>query len=195
MMRWVAGLLAFALVGVAGCRLQSDLYAQTQLVVDIDAEVAVRLKTQQVHVIVTPTQQSGSAFLPIANATPLFSNDYTTAMSSGEHWPVRLTLLPQSSAGELFTVTATAIDGSGAFVAEVSVASGYTANEVHYLRLLHRHVPRRLAGSRARAAVLAECGLGRAGRSQHYAARQRRVQRHRCGRGAARSVHEEQRRL
>ena len=104
MMRWLAGLLALALVFVAGCKLQSNLYVQTQLIVDIDAEVAVRLKTQQVHVVVMPTQQSGSAFLPIPNAVPTLSNDFTTALSPGEHWPIRLTLMPQLSNSELARV-------------------------------------------------------------------------------------------
>jgi len=131
MFRFSAGLLAFCGF-VSACQLDSKVSVPTKLVVDIDAELPVRLRSEQLHVlVVSASDDAGSG------GQPLLEHEFRPGTASDGGWPIRIELLPApADVDRTFSLTATAYDGSRAYVAEARVNSGYVANEVHHVRLV-----------------------------------------------------------
>ena len=131
MFRTCAAVLAICGL-VSACQLDSKVSTPTKLVVDVDAELPVRLRSEQLHVLVTSIPDEAGAL-----EQPQFEQEFHPNSSADGGWPIRIELLPQpAEAQRKFSFTATAYDGARAFLAEARVQSNYVANEVHYVRLV-----------------------------------------------------------
>ena len=122
----------FVLSLLGGCKLQSRVTPETQVVVDIDAESLVRerMQTLAVQVVAASSGRDGQG------ASPLLSMSVQPGQEGQPSWPVRIVLKPR--AGEVersFAITATARDADADLV-QKRIISGYMLGQVRYARLL-----------------------------------------------------------
>jgi hypothetical protein len=128
-MRILFGLWAAAL---CSCQLDSAWSPETQVVIDIDADEAVRARTTSVEVQIAGSKDQDS----LVNAESSLDERVPVGGSDDKPWPLRFVVKPRSNDDtRLFLVTVTARDADDAFVAQVRGATGYVSGEVRQLRL------------------------------------------------------------
>jgi hypothetical protein len=127
---WLWALLVVGLLG--GCKLQSRLSPETQVLIDVDAEPLVRERMQSLAVQVV-VASSGS---DDQGAAPLVDMTVQPGQEGQPSWPVRLVLKPRAGEAERrFAITATARDGDTDLV-QKRIITGYMVGQVRYARVL-----------------------------------------------------------
>jgi hypothetical protein len=121
----LASLVAPALI--SACMSPSSA-TPTELVVDIDAEPAVKARAQTLHVVV-------EAAVDVSDPKQLSSSLDQSVKTA--KLPLRVALVPLfGSARRKLVLTATALDAKQVLVAQARLVSGYVADEVRYAHLL-----------------------------------------------------------
>jgi Calcium-binding EGF domain/EGF domain len=116
---------------VSACNVDSSVGPQTQVVVDIDAEPRVRLRSAQLQLFIVGARARDSADVPS------LQRQLTLGHDGAPNWPLRLVLVPKNGdASRMFTVTATALDANDSFVAAVRLMSGYVRDQIRYAKLV-----------------------------------------------------------
>ncbi|HMI92863.1 MAG TPA: hypothetical protein VK509_15920 [Polyangiales bacterium] len=119
------------LVACAGCREAAN---ETQVMVEVDAEHAVRARIRDVDFEV----HSGQG--PIESWTPRYAKSLTAGSERGQssvRWPLEVALVPRAGQTERnYVAVATARDERGAALARVRVISGYVDGKSLRLPLL-----------------------------------------------------------
>lgn len=121
---WFLALLAV----LAGCGQETARGSATQVIVEIDAESAVRAEAASLRVRV-----EGGDGVDALGGRVLRLDETLKPID----FPKRLALVPlDRDVRRAFVVTATVYDADGEFVAEARLVSGYVPSEVRYARLL-----------------------------------------------------------
>lgn len=106
-----------------------DTIDATQVMVVVDAQTAVRTRTEKLHVVV-----QGSAGRAGVEERDPYDRMFT---GSKLEWPHRTGLAPlDGDVKRVYTFTATALDGDGKFVAQVRAISGYVKGKALELPLM-----------------------------------------------------------
>jgi hypothetical protein len=126
----LASLLAFA----ASCKFEREVIPATQLVVDIDAEPSVRARLDSVQVFVAGARHRDN----LEERTRVFDASIQPGSApESPQFPVRVVLTPEAGdARRVFELTATALDLSGAQVAQARVITGYVSHQIRWVRLV-----------------------------------------------------------
>lgn len=101
----------------------------TEVIVEVDADDSLKALAHSVRVRV----EGGDGLNNVAQRTTRLEETLSVA-----DFPRRVALVPApgASADRVFVITATALDGDGAFLAEARLIGGYIAGQVRYARLV-----------------------------------------------------------
>ena len=126
--------LLLALATAAGCKFETGVVPSTQVVVDLDADSAVRERTQELRIRVS----SASHRDRLDERVQVWQRVYPRPTAGDIEvplFPMRIVLTPkQGDARRAFEFLATSVGADGQELTQVRVMSGYVEHQVRHLR-------------------------------------------------------------
>jgi hypothetical protein len=125
--------LVFALCAI-GCKLETKAIPATQIVVDVQADAVLRMRTERVELDVWSAPRRAA----LDDANHVHSQALPKLGSGLEEsvWPIRLVFAPRAGDPKrVFELLVTARDGDGQVLTQSKVITGYVEHEARYVSI------------------------------------------------------------